>query len=296
MTDTFIMGVDIGGSHITAAMVKPEQKLVVNGSWSRRRINSHGTAEEIIQSWCDAIQDVFRLYPVQDQKIGFAMPGPFDYEKGISLIKGLDKYEALYGLNIKQLVADQLKIPVSNLLMMNDAAAFLRGEVVGGAGIGYSDAIGITLGTGTGTARHHRHRTEDANLGPSPFKDSIADEYFSTRWFVKRYHQLTGHSVKDVKELADLHETIPEVKQIFSEFTLTFTSFLADFIRTDQPQVIVLGGNIAQCSDLFLPGLEQNLATLSLNISIRKAVLGEEAAILGAASLFIPQPSHQVIL
>ena len=34
--------------------------------------------------------------------IGIAIPGPFDYGNGISLIKDLEKYESLYGTNIKE--------------------------------------------------------------------------------------------------------------------------------------------------------------------------------------------------
>jgi glucokinase len=43
-------------------------------------------------------------------RIGISMPGPFDYENGICLIKGQNKYEALYGLYIKGLLADKLGI------------------------------------------------------------------------------------------------------------------------------------------------------------------------------------------
>jgi len=33
--------------------------------------------------------------------VGVAMPGPLNYIDGISLIKGLRKYDNLYGVNIK---------------------------------------------------------------------------------------------------------------------------------------------------------------------------------------------------
>ena len=37
--------------------------------------------------------------------IGFAMPGPFDYVKGICYIRGVAKYENLYGINISEAIA-----------------------------------------------------------------------------------------------------------------------------------------------------------------------------------------------
>ena len=286
MKDSVVLGIDIGGSHLTAALVDEVTRKFVPDSHLRVRVNSKGTAEEILGIWTKAIEDTFQAYPVANKRIGIAMPGPFDYSNGISLIKGLDKYEALYKLNVKQILSQRLSISPASILMMNDAACFLRGEVYYGAARGYQDVIGITLGTGTGSAMHHNGVTHDANLGPAPFMDSIADEYFSTRWFVKRYRELTGTTVKDVKALTDLYRTDGNVKTIFAEFVKNLVVFLEGFVKAEKPQVIVMGGNIAQCSDLFLSDLTEQLAANAITVPIVRAELGEEAAILGAASLF----------
>src|SRR5699024_1768192 len=68
------------------------------------------------------------------RSIALAFPGPFDYEKGISWITGLDKFEALYGLNVKELLIKSLKevkyFNYSNtqIFMHNDATSFAFGE------------------------------------------------------------------------------------------------------------------------------------------------------------------------
>lgn len=286
MKDSVVLGVDIGGSHLTAALVNQSTKSFVGGSVVRVRVNSSGSAEEILNTWLMVISDIFKKFNISEKRIGIAMPGPFDYEKGISLIRGLNKYESLYQINVKENLASRLHIRVGNILMMNDAACFLHGEVYGGAAQGYEHAIGLTLGTGTGTAIHHHGVTEDANLGPSPYKDSIADEYFSTRWFVKRYKELSGNTVRDVKELTELYGTVGCVRKIFSEFVGNLADFLGHFAKKENPEVIVMGGNIAQCSDLFLADLLKTLALAGVTAPLVKAKLGEDAAILGAASLF----------
>lgn len=288
MKDSIVLGVDIGGSHCTAALVDERTRKFVPGSYIRIRVNSHGTVDEILNAWTSAIDDAYKSNPDSIKRIGMAMPGPFDYENGISHITNLDKYEALYKLNVKKLLADKLSIPLTSILMMNDAACFLRGEVYYGVAKGYQDVIGITLGTGTGSATHHNGVTLDANLGPSPFMDSIADEYFSTRWFVKRYAALTGKTVKDVKALTELYNTDVNVRTVFREFTNNLTVFLTGFVKTENPELIVMGGNIAQSDALFLENLVRQLAANRITIPIVKAQLGEEAAILGAASLFEP--------
>jgi glucokinase len=125
---------------------------------------------------------------------------------------------------------------------------------------------------------------EDANLWCLPFRDSIAEDYLSTRWFVKRYETLTGQSVADVKALAERVDQDDQVRIIFAEFGQTLGFFLTEFIRLDQPEVIVLGGNIAQAADLFLPETQKVLALQPTRVELKLAALGEEAALIGAAS------------
>lgn len=281
-----VIGIDIGGSHLTAALVSIPALQFVTESHTRIRVDSKGSAEGILETWATAINSIFEKFNLTEKRIGIAMPGPFDYEKGISLISGLDKYESLYKLNIKELLAEKLNCKPSEIRMMNDAACFLRGEVYGGAARGYQDVIGITLGTGAGSATHHHGITEDANLGPSPFMNSVADDYFSTRWFVKRYEERSGNKVKDVKELTELYGVDENVRELFSEFVKNLTVFLEGFVKKEKPELIVMGGNIAHCSELFLADLEIGLREVGVTIPIVKAKLGEDAAILGAASLF----------
>jgi glucokinase len=60
--------------------------------------------------------------------------------------------------------------------------------------------------------------------------------------------------------------------------------FLALFIQSDQPEVVVIGGNIANAHELFFPPVAENLAAQSIHVPLRRAQLGEAAALIGAAS------------
>src|SRR5215207_3029952 len=99
MSNSKVVGIDIGGSHITAAVVDLQQRQIQPGTLIRNRVNSHAAADDIIHQWSETISQVFECDNSISKKLGLAMPGPFDYENGICLIKGLDKYEHLYGLN-----------------------------------------------------------------------------------------------------------------------------------------------------------------------------------------------------
>lgn len=283
MDNTVVLGADIGGSHITVALVDLQSRSVIENSHVRAHVNSHGTADEIITAWSEAIQNAVSKHE-WGSKIGIAMPNPVDYETGISYIKGIDKYDALYGLNIKELLARRLNLTAAQIRMKNDAGCFLQGETFGGAAKGVKNAIGLTIGTGIGTARCHQGVAEDADLWHSPFKDSMVEDYISSRWFVKRYAELSGSTVKNVKELSALHATDKHAQAVFNEFCENLAEFLTSFVKRDNPEVIVIGGNIANASALFFDRVEELLRVQSINVPIRKAALGEEAAIIGAAS------------
>ncbi len=288
MNNTAI-GADIGGSHITTALVDLESRRILPGTRMRAAVNPHAPAAEILDIWTDAIRQVIRNAPGLVTQIGFALPGPFDYDKGISLIKNLHKYDALYGLNIKELLAARLDIDATGIWMRNDTEAYLAGEVMSGAAQGYSKAIGITMGTGLGSAKSMDGITQDVNRGSSPFGDSIADDYLSTRWFVKRYRECSGNTIHGVKELLELREGGEKetVSKILEEFYANLALFMGEFIEAENPDVVVIGGNIAEAYDLFYPPLRKLLNGQMGNAVFQKAKLGEDAALVGAVSYWM---------
>ena len=286
MEKPVVLGVDIGGSHITAAMVDLSTGKLVEGSSKRETVNSSATAAELLEAWARVIKNTFHGRRSEELKIGIAMPGPFDYVKGISLIQEQEKFKSLYQVNVKEELANCLSTSPSNIRFINDAASFMQGEIFSGAAKGYKNAIGLTLGTGLGSAIAKNGVAHDAELWNSPFLGGIAEDYFSTRWFVNKYENLTGNTFAGVKELASIAETDPYAKQIFNEFGRGLGHFLADIIKENQAEVVVLGGNIAQAYHLFEPHLTSNLKAYHLTTVIKLAMLNEQAALIGGADLW----------
>lgn len=279
------LGADIGGSHITVALIDLEEKTEIQGTWSRSRIQSEGAAEAIINAWAEAFENSAKGYDLKSLTINIAIPGPMDYENGICLIKDQGKYKTLYGLNIKDLLANRLGVPSTNIHFMNDAACFLKGEVFSGSLEGYDRAIGLTLGTGLGTAYLVDSHVDDADLWNMPFLNGIAEDYISTRWFVSRYGELSGTAIKDVKDLIDNHKESPHFKTIFAEFSFNLASFIHQFILQKEPLAAVLGGNIANAEVYFLADTRKHLKeNLGYSFPVEKSLLGEKSALLGAGS------------
>lgn len=286
---SIVIGADIGGSHITAAQVDLTSKQLVSASLVRSSVNSMAPAEEVVAAWALCIKQAKQQQ--RFEKVCLAMPGPFDYEAGICLISDQNKYPLLYGVNVKELLAPLLEVAVSDIHINNDAACFLQGEVFSGAVSGYGIAASITLGTGLGTAIYENGTARSADLWNMPFLDSMAEEYLSTRWFVKQYAAITGNQIHGVRELAAQALSNNLIKGLFAEFGKNLAGFLNRFIDATGAKAVVIGGNIAQSYSLFKNALLAGMESRHAGVFITTSVLGEGAAVLGAGSFCCQQRS-----
>lgn len=278
-----LIGVDIGGSHITAAYIDSLSAQVIPTSLKRVRVASAGAAEQIFISWVEALAPLVEEIPIDMLKIGIAMPGPFDYENGIALFKGVKKYDSLYGIDVGKVLSERLNVPRTTIVFLNDAVAFLQGELTTGAAADVNRAIGITLGTGLGSASNCKGKVVDVNRAALPFLDQHAEEYMSSRWFQGRYKALTGQEIKNVEEL--LHLAEPALKnKIFDEFATNLAHFINDFIADEDPEVLVIGGNIARTWEHFMPQLQAQI--INKKVMIRQTKMWEDAALVGAVSIW----------
>jgi glucokinase len=279
-----VIGADIGGSHITAAQVDLTSRQLIAPSVVRLPIDSMAAAQDVIDGWAKGIKQA--MQQARFKKICVAMPGPFDYSAGICLISDQHKYPMLYGLNVKDLLAQALEIAEDDIYIANDAACFLQGEVFCGSVKGYQQVISVTLGTGLGTAVFENGSARSADLWNMPLNDGIAEDYLSTRWFVKRYAVLTGSHISGVKELAELATVKEGVKIMFNEFGNNLAVFLNRFIDNTGAKAVVIGGNIAQSFPLFKEALLAGVGYRYRDVIITTSALGETAALIGAGSFW----------
>ncbi|MDH5414257.1 MAG: hypothetical protein OEW87_08975, partial [Flavobacteriaceae bacterium] len=77
-------------------------------------------------------------------------------------------------------------------------------------------------------------------------------------------------------------------------FSLNLAEFMSSFIQKYQPDLIILGGNISNASDHFLPVLKNKIKEKGLRTNFSISTLMEEAALIGSARLFDPSFWDQV--
>lgn len=299
------IGVDIGGSHITCRLIDPEHKTIVGETLVRKHVDSQASKEEILSIWCQAISEgKGTLKWTEIKGIGFAMPGPFDYPNGVGQFESVPKFQSLNGVNVRNELIERLALPAGiPVRFMNDAACFAIGESFFGQVAKHSRFLAITLGTGFGATFIKDHQpiagedglTDDGFLWYVPLGDGMADDHFSTRWFVNRYKKLSGKDLAGAKEISDQYHSDPIVRQIFSEFGNKLGTFLSPWLKGFSAEAVVIGGNISGAYAYFKEDLLSSLKNTGVEVNIYISELQENAALCGSAVLCDDKFYHLLI-
>lgn len=294
MDKSFFMGIDVGGSHITLALVNATSFEMLAESVIRRDLNTNAAPCEVLGVFESAIAACAATVDADSaQGVGLAIPGPFDYASGICRITpAQQKYEQMFGVDFHTSLSNVLGAD-KPVLFNNDAASFAMGEYFHGGAHGFKRAIVITLGTGFGAAFIDEGRpqtggegvTDGGELWNLPWKGGIADDYFTTRGIVGEWEKISGTKVSGAREVAvQAAEGNQQARELFNNFGSELARFLAPWLSSFNAEALVIGGNIALSRDLFIPALDATLKTLvEHEVALRECLLGEQAPIYGAA-------------
>jgi glucokinase len=266
---TAVAALDIGGTHVSAARVDPETGSVR----SHLRVGYEPDADRRVL--LDHILGAATSVGAVDA-VGVAVPGPFDYERGVCTIEGVGKLEALYGADLRGELARALSMPARAIVFLNDAEAFLLGEAAYGAALGHPRAIGLTLGTGLGSAflvdgaivRDGAGVPPDGSLHLLSFRGAPVEDRISARGLRARVGD--GRDVRKLAEAARAGDD--EARRAFAVFSADLWAFLRPTVDAFRPGCIVVGGSIARAWDLIGGPPEASHAARI-----------DEAALLGAA-------------
>jgi glucokinase len=228
--------------------------------------------------------------------VALGFPGPFDYAQGICRITGVEKFEALYGLDVRQALRERLGQPELPIRFRNDAEAALVGEGRYGAGRPLRRLLGVTLGTGFGSAFVAEGRAVTAGPGipangwlyPVLFRGQRADDVFSRRGLLARL-RAAGLAWSDVKLAAEAARAGDEPSQrVFEAFGADLGEFLKPFAVAFGAEGVLVAGRIAGALDLFGPFVQR-----ALPVPVLAGQRGAEAPLLGAAELFFNYQADQ---
>lgn len=280
MTRLYI-GIDIGGTSIVAARFSESEML------DRTEVptGADRPANDIMESLFVAIDKVLTDEVVG---IGIGMPGFMDSLTGEIL--QINNIPSFNGFSVKQAVENRFNLPT---FQNNDANCFALGETWFGAGKGYNNLVGVTLGTGLGGGiildrKIHTGLMGGAGeLGCVPFHGGIVEDLCSAAFFSNKYNK-TGAELYD-----EAKNGSKEAIMVFDELARNIGELLRIVMYILAPEAFVIGGSVAKAWEFLEEPLRMEVdkflvPMISNKVDLLPAQL-DNAGLYGAAALCISQ-------
>ena len=143
------------------------------------------STEKILDNFAKICRELMREADGSVVGVGMAIPGPFDYENGISRMQGLNKYDAIYGIPLEREIKARVpELGSARFLFLHDIEAFALGESWYGNCRDADKILCVCIGTGAGSAFVENGKTVKTGKGvpengwiyQQPFGDSILDD------------------------------------------------------------------------------------------------------------------------
>jgi glucokinase len=141
----YVIGMDLGGTKILAALVNQEGQIVAEAKLGTKGEKGPDVVIERIADTARQVVEKAKVTWADVLGIGIGAPGPMDPETGVVYnppnLRGWDK------VALGPLLSEAVGVPV---YLENDVNLGTLGEHVLGAGRGTKDMVGIFVGTGVG--------------------------------------------------------------------------------------------------------------------------------------------------
>ena len=286
-----IIGIDIGGTNIKA-LALAEDGAVLRESLVRTQAE---TGANWLANVRKALADVCDGAAPADLCIGIAAPGlAAPSRESIAHMPG--RLAGLEGLIWKEALQAVHAVPV-----LNDAQAALLGEAWLGAARGSANAILLTLGTGVGGAAIVDGRLLRGHLGraghlghislnpaggldvantPGSIEDAIGDCTVAAR--------TSGRFSATSQLVAAVRAGDADARRIWLVSIQALAAAISSFINILDPEVVVIGGGIAQAGATLFEPLQKSLDRFEWRpgghkVRVIPAELGDRAGAFGAA-------------
>lgn len=241
-------------------------------------IDSHGSGEAIAQALTTAIGPMDGL-----SGIGMAIPGPFDYQKGVFLME--HKFASVYGRNFRELVNIPQKV---SLVFHHDVNAALLGTVKM-LSLQRENVALVTLGTGLGFAYALKGQVQYApngsparSLWDIPMEEGgILEDYVSGRGVCRAYARMNGETGETARSIAEkAYNGDKTAREAYESVGMYLGEALGKAISDLEITTVLIGGQIGQSLSLMQEPILHQLE----GIRIMKAPFG--AVFEGLSSLF----------
>ncbi|MDD5454100.1 MAG: ROK family protein [Candidatus Ratteibacteria bacterium] len=310
-----IIGLDLGGTFIKIGVVTEKGKILNKKEISTPKGRGRqGILEVMAQSIDYFVKDSPRK---QLLGIGIGTPGLVAETGKVFLAPNLPDWN---NLNLKKIFEQKFSMPVK---VENDAKAITWGEYKFGAGKGYDNVICITLGTGVGGGvildgkLLKGEKYSAVELGHIPIcyagpkcncgNTGCIERYVGAKYITEMAKKKLKGRKSLIREIigGNLAKITPKTiseayhrgdklaEEIWLEVGNYLGVFFSGLVNLLNPQVIIIGGGIAQAGDIIFSTIkktinERSFPLLAKDVKVVPAKLGKDAGIISCASLFLP--------
>ncbi len=292
------MGIDVGGTNVKIGIVDREGGMESKIKYATEQLRN---GDDFVNGYIEILEKEFAKHP-EVKEVGIGIPGTLSVDRTKCL--EIAAIPALDGVDLKPKL--KAKFPDKEFYLENDANVAALGEYYFSNGKIPENYLFVTLGTGVGSAAIINKKIfigGDGNgmeLGHilSANGDEL-EENIGKRGIMKRAHKLMK---KKKTSLSKYEELDPKVIireaesgdkvsiKIYKEVGEFLGEGLVATIRLLDIKTILIGGGVAKSFDLIydplMKTLKKNLTPYyTKDLVIKRAELGNDAGIIGAASL-----------
>jgi len=307
--NSLVFAVDLGGTHLRAAAVDESGQI----RFQLKQSTPRDSGEQIVDAIVRAAQECREHLPDGNvfSAICVVVPGTVNVATGHVITA--PNLPCLNGFDLRSALRNHLTLPV---IIENDANAAAVGEMWQGAARGYHTIVCLTLGTGVGGGIilngkvWHGANDSAGEIGHAAVEPSGVECKCGSRGCLEVYASATAivrmtrealatHSSRVLEAEDDLtaekiYRAALDGDQVAVEVFKTVGKYLgiglANVINILNPEVIVIGGGVANAWDMFADEMKRHIRerAFSLPVSelkIVRAKCGDDAGVLGAACL-----------
>jgi glucokinase len=307
------IGIDVGGTNIKAVLISPTGEILRRASLPTEAQRGRDVVIGIIHRGIELL--VGDVATGDLGGIGIGVPGSIDFDHGTVLhppnLPGWDE------VPLVALMEERWKVPV---LLDNDANCAALGEANFGAGQEVSHFIGITLGTGVGSgiiinreiyhgargyAGEFGHASIDYN-GPlcACGNRGCIEAYVGNSYLIANakqrlaahpesvlYAMATDDATLTPKDISDASAAgDPVATRILYDVGCTLGIAISNAANLMDIPTFIIGGGVSAAGKPLFDGIRETANTRVLKvhrggIAILPAALGNDAGVMGAASL-----------
>ena len=285
---SYSIGVDLGGTNIKIVVISNDGDVLEYLTCDTA--DSEGSWAQTIKRNIQQIEGRRGQGPCH---IGLAAPG-LAAKDGRSIAYMQGRLQGLQGFVWQDFLN-------ARVVVLNDAHAALLGEVWQGAAKGYRNAILLTLGTGVGGAVLVEGRLIKGQIGRAGHLGHVSVNSDGTPDIVNTpgsLEQMIGnYNVSERSEgrfnstrvLVEAHlRGESEATTIWLRSVHHLAAAIASFINAFDPEIVIIGGGIAQAGPALFDPLRKELdrfewRPLGHTVQVTPAALGEKAGAIGAA-------------